>query len=652
MRYQFLCVILLLFFSNLNPYFGQVDSLKKVAIDLPSSIDKAAVLEAISKEYLNVNHDSALYYCNKSNTEYYAHGTTSDKAFMHTYLGVIFKKKTFYDSAIANYHKAIYYHQIDTFSRGVAANYVNLGNTYTLKGDNDIALKYLFDAVLIFENEHDTLNLAITHANIGEVLLELGELEQAKAHFNISKTQYAYQNSLSGEGWVNYDLGILAIKEQQVDTALHYLTLSKNQWKSINRNIEYINCFLRIGEAYELDNNDKLAKENYLEAVKLYSEIEYKIGLSEAFLLLGELAYKQEAYKIAIPYFTNALKLSNHIKSNQITIDVYQNLYNAHLKLNNTAAALSSLEKYTFLKDSLEISIKNEAIAEYQTKLNVITKEKMIASLEDSTKIVQLQNQNLTLENQKQNLQNGQQKIGLYLLTLGVLIALVFLYILFRQIKSKTKLNIELKAAIKEREILIREVHHRVKNNLQIVSSLLSLQKKNINEKNAEEVLKMSQSRIETMSIIHEKLYQSDKLSDISFKEYIENLTGYLTESFSLGSRGIQIITDIPSVSVHIDQLVPCGLILNELVTNCIKHAFINDAAKNEIKISCASSDNGCTLSVTDNGAGLPEDFNLRTSKSLGFRLVNGLTKQLKGTVSVLETNEGAHFKIVFPIKK
>jgi PAS domain S-box-containing protein len=201
--------------------------------------------------------------------------------------------------------------------------------------------------------------------------------------------------------------------------------------------------------------------------------------------------------------------------------------------------------------------------------------------------------------------------------------------------------------SLAEKEILLREIHHRVKNNMQIISSLLGLQSGNIKEQKYSEIFKDSQNRINSISLTHEKLYRSKDFANIDFDEYIRDLTTNLFHSYRVGDR-IELILNIDNVTLGIDQGIPCGLIINELITNSLKYAFPKDR-KGEIKISLRRRDeNLIELVVGDNGVGIPDDMDFRKTESLGLRLVTILVEdQLHGQID-LDRSRGTEFKIRF----
>jgi PAS domain S-box-containing protein len=230
---------------------------------------------------------------------------------------------------------------------------------------------------------------------------------------------------------------------------------------------------------------------------------------------------------------------------------------------------------------------------------------------------------------------------------------------IMRDITAHKKAEEQIKLALREKEILLKEIHHRVKNNLQTISSLLSLQAGYIKDKQALKVFKNSQERVRAMALIHEKLYQSGDLAEIDFAGYVQSLVRYLFDSGALKSEQVQLKIQIEDVVLDINTSMPVGLIINELVANSFKHAF-PDNRKGELQVYLGKSeddenenekedkyDYDYTLIVRDNGIGFPEGLDFRSTNTLGMLLVGTLVKQLHGVID-LERNNGTTFTIKF----
>ncbi|MGE5846540.1 MAG: sensor histidine kinase [Ignavibacteria bacterium] len=216
--------------------------------------------------------------------------------------------------------------------------------------------------------------------------------------------------------------------------------------------------------------------------------------------------------------------------------------------------------------------------------------------------------------------------------------------LILRDITGRKKTEEKIEATLKEKEVLLKEVHHRVKNNLQIISSLLNLQSNYIEDKEALEVFKESQNRIKSMALIHEKLYQSGTLSQINIRDYIRDLSAKLFSSYRHDSKNIKLNLNVEEILLEVDKCIAVGLILNELISNSLKHAFANRAG-GELNIDLFRTGNELIIITTDNGIGFPEDFDFQNTETLGLQLVFSLIDQHNGTIEY-DNKNGTKFKI------
>lgn len=204
----------------------------------------------------------------------------------------------------------------------------------------------------------------------------------------------------------------------------------------------------------------------------------------------------------------------------------------------------------------------------------------------------------------------------------------------------------QIKASLNEKEVLLREIHHRVKNNLQVISSLLRLQSRTAPGKESRQIFAESQNRLQSIALIHELLYRSKNLADIDFRAYISSLTVQLFYAYGITGSRISLKTEVVSAPMAINVAIPCGLIANELISNCLKHAFPADK-KGLITVSLASIGDNYEFVISDDGVGIPPTVEINDGKSLGLSLVNTLVKQLKGEVE-LKRSQGTQFRITF----
>ncbi len=214
-----------------------------------------------------------------------------------------------------------------------------------------------------------------------------------------------------------------------------------------------------------------------------------------------------------------------------------------------------------------------------------------------------------------------------------------------RDISERKEHENEIDQSLKEKQILLQEIHHRVKNNLAIISSLLELQKDGVDE-DVQEIFKETQSRIQSIALVHEKLYQSDTLAEISLSDYMSELTDVIAQAYGSNNRKITLDKDLDELRMNITDAVPLGLMFNELVNNAYKHAF-KGKDDGTLKIRLKKNGESCLLSVADNGNGLPEGFKIEEQQSLGMTLITALTSQLDADVNI-SSDDWTKFEIDF----
>ncbi|MDM8554276.1 histidine kinase dimerization/phosphoacceptor domain -containing protein [Desulfococcaceae bacterium HSG7] len=215
-------------------------------------------------------------------------------------------------------------------------------------------------------------------------------------------------------------------------------------------------------------------------------------------------------------------------------------------------------------------------------------------------------------------------------------------------IAERKRAEEQVQASLREKEVLLKEIHHRVKNNMQVISSLLNLQANQIEDEHIHGLFKESQNRIRSMAFIHEKLYENSDLAQIEFEDYLYTLASNIFRSYL--KTGIQFIIEAEDIFLDIKIAIPCGLLINELISNALKYAFPEGRTGNIYITMCPTDDNDLVITVRDDGIGFPEGIDFRDTDSFGLQLVNMMTEQLSGTIE-LNSKEGTTFIITFPVK-
>ncbi|MFK7813843.1 MAG: sensor histidine kinase [Maribacter sp.] len=410
---------------------------------------------------------------------------------------------------------------------------------------------------------------------------------------------------------------------------------------------------------------------------KLLNESETLRGIIEGNIGKSFVLLKQ--YEEAIPHLENSINTIKEFNKDQFSSDLIEN----RLAIAECYLQLGDFEKTTdYLSDGVQprklqnITKRNRLFASYYDKTGDYKNESLYLKrnmrIQDSIQAnkTEIQNQQLAtvlaeekaysksrIAEQKQELEDSRtemvaQEGKIQLVFISLIFTLLgfagLVYAYLKSIKNQRLIAEQkhiIENALVEKDSLLKEIHHRVKNNLQMVSSLLSLQTKNTRSKAAIEALEEGKSRVKAMALIHQKLYQNDDLSVIEMQGYIESLINSVQSVYKKGGHNINITIDAEGVELDIDRAIPFGLILNELVSNSFKYAFPNNDDDGKIYIHLRKiADQDGFFEYTDNGIGLPEDTDDRTKSSMGIRLMNRLVNQLQSTLNIDKTSEGVRF--------
>jgi two-component sensor histidine kinase len=343
-------------------------------------------------------------------------------------------------------------------------------------------------------------------------------------------------------------------------------------------------------------------------------------NLAELKLATNELATAEAYLNAAANWFRNTQALAQLKESLELRVQLNK------LK-RNPSQALAAMEELMVIKDSLLTKEKVESLLTMQVRYESEKKAQQIQLLEREDII------------QKAKISAHKYWIGGLATTIILLATIVILvYVNFR-LARRNKEHVE---------TLLKELHHRVKNNLQLFSSIFSLQAQTLTDERAIQVVKTTEARINAMALIHRKLYNIDKNRTLSIKDYIAELLQYLTHAYGYQDKLLDICTNVSDVQVDVDKAIPLGLILNELISNAFKHAY-EDQPRPELKIELQLSNEQLHIHLSDNGTGRSSTLNAEPG-SFGLRMVNMLVRQLRGTI-VTNTDVGTHYSLQIPVQ-
>ncbi|WP_158542164.1 histidine kinase dimerization/phosphoacceptor domain -containing protein [Pedobacter chinensis] len=534
------------------------------------------------------------------------------------------------------------YKDIDV--KEVEGVYSMISNVNNALGNIDEGVKYALLAIKTAELTGDkNRQMGVLYTRAGVQYIHMNDY--TRAHEKLKKgLRFAeqYMDTLVIYQATNSIVKLLVL-QKKYNQALKTLNILFRNYDTYDFHIKlstkcnYIDIYLKKG-SYVLAS--RYCDEILNEAKKRNANISTMQDIYQYCMLV---AYAEKNYEKAQYYLDKAKDESMNFtlvdKKNQ-----YLWQYSLDSVHGNFLSAIKNLLAYQKINDSLYNLKKSKQISELEIKYETDQKEQNIMFLSKER----------NLEKQKSQQAKKIRNIAFG----GAGLILIIAALLYMAYQSKINMNKTLRHKqaeitdknnslshlLNEKEWLLKEIHHRVKNNLQMVMSLLNSQSAYLKDKQAKSAIKDSQRRIHSMSLIHKKLYQSDNLAAIPMSSYIHEFVGYLKDSFNAGHINFKITVN--EINFEVTQAVPVGLILNEAVTNSIKYAFTN---KKEciVNISLLEENNICKLVIRDNGKGIPEDFETGNSNTLGMRLMQGLSGDLKGKLEIFNDN-GAVIKINF----
>jgi len=578
--------------------------------------------DSLIRLFVEKNPTKAITHAHIGYKQSIMHVDSINIAYFSMCLGVLHKRLSAYDSALYYYHKALEIQKKTHHTAGIAGSYNNIAFVYKLLGKYDLSVEYYLKALDENEKANNIKSQVTILNNIGNVFADQNQFQEALRYYGMSAQLSKKHNLEENYAQACNNEGEIYFKQKKLD-------LGEQKFREAYTIKKKYNVPRQLGSAFGNLAKVLYAKQQFDSALiyaqkslEAYNTANDANGINAAkihiALCLSHL--NTEKKEIQAKYW-EVIKNASLYKDKNNLSNAYKDLSMHYAQQKNMDSAYFYLLQYTYYKDSLHNFQVSEKINELLTKYETTQKQRSIDSL--------------THKNKLQEIEKKQNQLKVNIAVAGfitfVLLSTLFMYLYYTKRKHHQEIqqkNTIIEQSLHHRELLIKEVHHRVKNNLQIISSLLNLQV-HLAKDNVEELVKNSQDRIYAMSIIHEKLYQSENLEAIDFKEYIEKLMTYFEKSYELDKRQISLQTNITPVFMDIDTLIPCGLIINELITNSIKYAFEPHQA-GIIQIWTELKDKQCTLYIKDNGKGLPKDFNPNQSQSLGSRLIKGFANQLK----------------------
>lgn len=603
------------------------DSLEKKLKEAVSPDQKLEILNQLVAVSFNKNISQALMYANQGVELADKTGNKQWQPKFYEMAGRMHANMIHLDTASVFFDKAMAGYQQLGNKEGQASTAFKMAWVYKKKGETDKAMSKDLYALKLMEETGNKAMICNALTRISDDLTRQERLEEAK-DFALRAIEMAEKNNLSSElFYVYFNAGNVAMSANDYKSSLDYynkaMKIVKEQDLGMGSLCDITNSH---GNALKRMGRYKEAKYDYETALKLAKKANYQNAITATIANLGEINLLMGNYTQALGYQLETVRLQEQDKDLSNLTENYQHVSTIYEKLGNYKSALEYQKKAYHMRDSVA-SIKSDT-----------TMSKMLTRYETNKK-------EETIESQQNEISQQKKLQGL---TIGILF-LMFVFIVFGIISYRLRVKRSRLLAAKnaENELLLKEIHHRVKNNLEVVSSLLALQSAQIDDPNTKEAMREGQNRVHSIGIVHQKLYQATNLGAIEMKDYFLNLSESILDSFGAENR-VKIELAMEKLEIDIDTAVPLGLIVNELLTNTIKYAFPHGKQGNVV-IKLEKRKTGILhLEVSDDGIG---KSNIIKGNGFGSQLISLLTRQLRGHMKE-EINNGTHTYFNFNLEK
>ncbi|MDX2284473.1 MAG: tetratricopeptide repeat protein [Bacteroidia bacterium] len=554
----------------------------------------------------------AMHYFSQAAQGFEAQGNLQKKAEMTYMMAILHEQTGKYDSAmiLIDIGLALTRNLKNTAMEAALLNL--LGGISQRKGNYQEAVALLTRCLRLYDSIGNKLGVAATFGNLGNIYRDQRDYEQAGYYYGRCRALNDSMGNKRGLAMSLSSLGDILADQGRYDEAMIEYTRSLQLAEEAEAQQEIAYARQVMGKAYLKQNDLENAEANCARSLEINQAIGNRIGEAGSLNCLASVALSRKDYAQAIRYGEQAIGIARAVGIASEIQPASLVLYQAYKATGNTASALGMYEVYIQYRDSTESlentrAILKERFQYEQDKKDALAKEELA----------------------RRNLQRNASLGGLGLVA-------VLAGVLFVNGRRRRQTNIlltaqkaEIQAKNSQNELLLKEIHHRVKNSLQTISSLLYLQSAHIKDPEVRDAVAAGQHRVESMALIHQKLYQRDTLAAIEMKDYLSNLVTSLISTFAADPERIRVSLDMPELELDVDTAVPLGLIVNELITNSLKYAF-PDGREGTVTVRLHRTGEALELLVSDDGIG---SANTATGTAFGSQLVRLLTSQLGGTL-------------------
>jgi two-component system, sensor histidine kinase PdtaS len=502
------------------------------------------------------------------------------------------------------------------------------GTLYYSMADYSKALEFYTAAYGYAKSWGDPLYIGKVLNNVGACHLELTDLDRAAEYFSLALESFRKAKNTTWEWNATYNLANVELRNSNFSRADSLYAQLEQEYLRANLITEAGYCNMGRGDVAH--NTGR-----YSDAVAFYELALQRVNINDDSytfaLILQNKSYslfELEQFGLAKSLLRQSTEIALRNKYNKIRLTNYELLAQHYKSTGSADSAIFYLERSAGLRDTIYNEAKQNEFTLAETRFKTSLKEETIALQEELIK------------------EKNQLIFWMTILSLSLLVLSAVLFIVFRLLRQN-KRNLEY--ALNEKEALLREIHHRVKNNLQVISSLLNMHVRKVTDPESKKILEEGSERLLAMALIHKNLYPHSDLSSISLKDYLASLCKQLLDNYSLKHQEVKLELSLENITVDIDKLIPIGLIVNELLSNSMKHAF-DDGVEGCIAVGLKSIDSKTIeLCIADNGRGVDPSKIMEKSGSLGMKLVKIFSDKLN-TKLEYDVNHGTKIKLIIPV--
>ncbi len=622
-----------------NGYYNRANNLFKQVIDHGiESNDFRLFAESYNRIglifYYQAIYDSAEYYHYKALSYFHGMADSIGVARIWYHIGLLHYQQSEYEEAVNYYLKALSIYESHGKPTSQAKMLNKLSEVYQALGHTELIWEKQQELIALTSRESNKTNIALFNEQIGDIFFLTNSADSALVYFSKAVTQYREMGRIVNYDFVNEKIGKIYLSKGDYERALEYIERVYDFRKESSTRIHLASAERLMGEVYHAIGNLDRSISHYSRSMVMHQQMGNAVALAKVYRHIAEVYYDLGAYDLAIAHAIKGLEASKKISARSIELDNLKILSEAYFKTGDHETAYTYLNEYHKKNEVISKGKSLQRINHLQVRYNEEKSEREIAELKqrEILQASKLQQQNLLVI----------LFLILFLLILSISILLYNRY----QLKVKNNLILSLKnqqfekdnhrlsRKNKEGEILLAEIRHRIKNNLQTISSLLNMHSRNLSSQQ-KSLIQQSHDRVQAMTLIHQKLDRDSNYAIIDLNSYLRELTKNLAQSY--GFINIRINFKISYLPVEADVAVHIGLIANELISNSLKHAFV-DQEKPMLDVTVRRIDNiSINMVIKDNGIGFTGDYS--NEGSFGIKMISILIKELEGDLKFEDQN-------------